>query len=92
MADLEKVLNGLESCLHNHDCKNCRYKDEYDHSLDCIDRNRTDAIELLKSQQAEIERLKEKDRLHCEDCAYNGICETPHTDKSPLCAEYSIVR
>lgn len=52
----------------------------------------TDCDITLKSQQAEIERLKEKDRLHCEDCAYNGICETPHTDKSPLCAEYSIVR
>ena len=47
---------------------------------------------IVRGLLTEIERLKEKDRLHCEDCAYNGICETPHTDKSPLCAEYSIVR
>ena len=64
MADFDKVLNGLESCLHNHDCKNCRYKDEYDHSIDCIDRNRTDAIELLKSQQELIAQYESK----CQTC------------------------
>ena len=93
MADLDKVLKGLECCQNGFVCgEGCPYREVCFNGEYAFTHLAKDALELLKSQQAEIERLKEKDRLHCEDCAYNGICETPHTDKSPLCAEYSIVR
>lgn len=50
MADIEKVVKGLECCNNRNDCKQCPYANEYDPVLDCIDKTRADAIELLKEQ------------------------------------------
>lgn len=50
MADIEKVIKGLECCNNRNDCKQCPYATEYDPNLDCIDKTRADAIELLKEQ------------------------------------------
>ena len=60
MADLDKVLKGLEHCLSDNvnDCENCPYRNGDSVSYPCGRVLKMDAIELLKSQQAEIERLK----------------------------------
>ena len=64
MADIEKVTKGIEHCLNGYDCKTCPYATEYDPNFDCIDKTRKETIELLKEQQAEIDRLKaEKNRV-----------------------------
>ena len=52
MADIEEVIKGLECCYNRYDCEQCPYATKYDPSLDCIDKTRADAIELLKEQQA----------------------------------------
>ena len=64
MADLDKVLKGLECCKNGFVCgDDCPYRnvcfngEEY-----AFTRIASDALELLKSQQAEIERLKKKNK------------------------------
>ena len=61
MDDLDKVLKGLECCdkkyPRNAWCKYCPYEPDCCHDSTC-DLLIHDALELLKSQQAEIERLK----------------------------------
>lgn len=59
MADIEKVIKGLESCNSRNDCKQCPYAKEYDPKLDCIDKTRADAIELLKELKNLIDGLIE---------------------------------
>lgn len=54
MADIEKVIKGLECCKNRYDCKQCPYATEYDPNLDCVDKTRADAIELLKEQQPRV--------------------------------------
>ena len=61
MPDIEKVMNGLEHCSDRScKCDKCAYwnpnrtiDDEY-----CGAKVNRDALELLKEQQAEIDRLK----------------------------------
>lgn len=56
MADMEKVLKGLELCIDQHkDCHNCCY---YHTGVFCTDVLMRDAMELLKEQEAKIERLE----------------------------------
>ena len=61
MADLEKVIKGLEHCMMDSDgiqdnpCEDCPYLSK----PGCSARLKQDAINLLKSQHAEIARLKE---------------------------------
>lgn len=61
MADIEKVIKGLECCENRHvSCVDCPYY-IYDGTKGhrwCSDEINRDALELLKEQQAEIERLK----------------------------------
>ena len=54
MDKLEKVIKGLECCNNRYDCKQCPYATEYDPNLDCIDKTRADAIELLKAQHPKV--------------------------------------
>ena len=67
MADLDKVLKGLECCdkkyPRNAWCKYCPYEPDccYDSTCEFLIR---DALELLKSQQAEIAELKEREKKH----------------------------
>ena len=69
--DMEKVIKGLECCLHNNDCKNCPYKEEYDPNFDCIDRTRKDAIELLK----EYKRQDGCPCTHCTEWECDEVCD-----------------
>ena len=80
MTDIEKVIKGLECCNNRNDCKQCPYATEYDPNLDCLDKTRADAIELLKEQQAEIKRLK-SERNCCEDCYHYENCDMRTTYK-----------
>ena len=65
MKDIEKVIKGLECCNNRNDCKQCPYAKEYDPILDCIDKTRHDAIELLREQNATNKHLsKEVERLN----------------------------
>lgn len=61
MPDREKVINALECCYCNFpkqmDCKNCPYDKICYHDKACSLMLR-DALELLKEQAEEIERLK----------------------------------
>ena len=58
MADLDKVLKGFEHCIMESDgiqdnpCADCPYLSK----PGCSARLKQDAINLLKSQQAEIEK------------------------------------
>ena len=60
MADLDKVLKGFERCMMESDgiqdnpCADCPYLSK----PGCSTTLKQDAVELLKSKQAEIERLK----------------------------------
>ena len=58
MADIEKVIKGLESCKHPF-CQtaDCPYA-PWDRDLTCKDELFDDALELLKEQEAEIAFLK----------------------------------
>ena len=68
MADLEKVLKGLECCLRESEhiddnpCKDCPYYD-VDSGVGgrCMEEKDKDAIELLKEQQAVIEKYHKAD-------------------------------
>lgn len=64
MVDLDKILKGLAHCMAESDgiqdnpCEKCPYLS----SPGCSVRLKQDAYEMLKSQQAEIEKLKELTR------------------------------
>lgn len=64
MTDIEKVVKGLEHCAVRHKCNNkCPYsniiQDQNEGMDSCVTQLSKDALELLKEQQAEIERLKD---------------------------------
>ena len=60
MPDREKVIKALEMCIEDIECSDCPYEEK------CFAANdepyavpmMRDALELLKEQEAEIERLK----------------------------------
>ena len=52
MAELEKVIKGLEHCANNDDCRGCDYFEEYSKIIHCGCSR--DALELLK-------KLKQKE-------------------------------
>lgn len=65
MPGIEKVMNGLEHCLSRYIdglCDDCPYMGAIDKTymipMKCKEIIMRDALELLKSQQAEIERMK----------------------------------
>lgn len=51
MADLEKVITGLECCSVQQSCSGCPWQ-----GLDCNDRLHLAALELLKEQVSELTR------------------------------------
>ena len=63
--DREKVINGLK-CHAEHNCDGCPYygKNQFDVSL--CPTIITDAIELLKEQQAQIDKLIEESASNAE--------------------------
>ena len=67
MADLDKVLKGLSQCMmadnmegYETQCRDCSYFNPEVTVQECIQPLKNDAIALLKSQQAEIERLEQE--------------------------------
>lgn len=67
MADIKRTTEGLEHCLARYDdglCDDCPYMGEIDRSymipMKCKEIIMRDALELLKEQQAEIERLRKE--------------------------------
>ena len=68
MADIEKVIKGLESCLNN-DCHmdKCPYCEFVYNEYVCLeDFLMRDALELLKEQQKRIETLESLRRIEQE--------------------------
>jgi rubrerythrin len=52
MADREKVIKGIEICLHPGSCRECPYYRVYDTTIEkCAKEMMQDALELLKEQQ-----------------------------------------
>ena len=64
MDDAEKAVKGLKCCSphEGEHCKDCPYNDEFD----CTAGMSQDALDLIESQQAEIERLKKDLAFHKE--------------------------
>ena len=67
MADIKRTTEGLKCCLARYVdglCDDCPYMGEIDRSymipMKCKEIIMRDALELLKEQQAEIERLKQE--------------------------------
>lgn len=58
MPDIEKVIEAIENCndRDSRDCKKCQFKGKDTH--DCAGELMSNALALLKEQQAEIERIK----------------------------------
>ena len=80
MADIEKVLNGLRhclpekevdrelncgSCLYHEHCENC---DTITIPLEMVE----DIFDVLKEQQAEIERLKGELKAECKNAGHDA--------------------
>ena len=68
MADVEKVIKGLESCLNN-DCHmgKCPYCEFVGNEYVCLENFlMRDALELLKEQQKRIEMLESLRRIEQE--------------------------
>jgi len=74
MTDIEKVKKGLE-CLAQkqaptaNPCKDCGYINRPNFAI-CVKDVASDALELLKEQEAEIEYMKRPD---CEHAEHDGI-------------------
>ena len=61
----EQIKKALKRCtLKRRWCSEC----DYFHcvNVDCISQLKSDALDLINRQEAEIERLKEKNRLACQ--------------------------
>lgn len=77
MADLEKVLNGLETCV-NGECAKCPYGGTCSDAEDFVALAR-DALELLKAQEAVIPVLvyeganKQRNNYKCPKC-HTHLC------------------
>ena len=75
MDKLDKAIKGFSCCksrLFRKECFECPYeKDCYHDGIPTL--LIFDALELLKEQQTEIERLKAEKRC-CKDCEYFGNC------------------
>ena len=67
MPDLNKVIKGLECCLHGPmQCEKCPYMAEVGKTVpNCVKTMRTDAIALLKAQEPRVMTLKEIISAEC---------------------------
>lgn len=59
MTNREKVMTWLEICGKKGDCSKCC---PYERDANCIDNLMSDALALLKEQEAEINLLKKTER------------------------------
>ena len=73
MADIEKVIKGLEQCKVGGSCDGCQYDFQ---SSRCIFRLHADTLELLKEQQEQKEKWIRDIDLYiadAEDGAKNSV-------------------
>ena len=77
MAEIENVIKAWNCCNpFNRKCKECPYEKDCYH--DGISRHMVaDAIELLKSQQAEIERMKAQKQKWLQNIADQQLAVSP---------------
>jgi hypothetical protein len=87
MADIEKVIKGLENCKEGGSCDGCQYDFQ---SSRCIFHLHADALELLKElidERHYHEEWKEgygnnqPQIIRCKDCRHykDGFCYNPNT-------------
>lgn len=83
MAELEKVIRGLECCTETDDCNSCPYfeKPEYC-SEDVLMR---DAIALLKEQEAVKPKVVNADDFLWAHWYVCGSCENPIDPEDKFC-------
>lgn len=83
MADIEKVIKGLEECAGNGNCTKCQYGKEKQ-TLSCK-KLLADALELLKEQSrkqvlsfadgyADGYKAKDQEIVRCKDCKEGVLC------------------
>lgn len=67
--DVEKVIKALECCSMSSypACQECPYHELYSNS-GCMNKRNADIENLIKRQQAEIERLQEIANPKCQQC------------------------
>ena len=96
MSDREKVIRGLELCVTDYltqdNCKICPYGNGDDTGYCWVEMN-TDALELLKEQEEEIQSLRRENHdiltqfhewtkeqqqiVRCKDCNNRGTSDCP---------------
>ena len=91
MADIEKVINGLECHRiddnHRINCTDCPYYVDDDNHIRCVNDLHDDALTLLKEQEETIKRLQDKlfanpdAWIHCKDCKFSK----PDWEKAVWC-------
>lgn len=76
--NVKQIKKALECCMKGNNCGGCcPYDDEDDTCEECTSKLAKDALDLIKVQQAEIERLKQLpthitvDKTAFEECCYN---------------------
>ena len=83
MPDREKVIKALECCRYVetwsfHNCEICPYKEAGHGVVGCEDQLVSDALDLLKEQEARVMSLKEaRETLHTAEFLY---CEDKNDD------------
>lgn len=81
----EEIMKGLDSCCDTHNCLNCPYLKA---GMSCIRIMQSDALSLIRKQQAEIERLKcEIGKLLPKDCSYAVQMEVSNNLETKIRAE-----
>lgn len=60
MADIEKVLKGLEHCSSSLGCFECPYSELDERTIECHLQIDMDALELLKEQKQKIDVLEDQ--------------------------------
>lgn len=81
----EEIIKGLDFCCNTHNCLNCPYLKV---GMPCIRIMQSDALSLIKKQQAVIERLKcEMGKLLPKGCFYAVQMEVSNNLETKIRAE-----
>lgn len=81
----EDIIKWLDFCCNTHNCLNCPYLKV---GMPCIRIMQSDALNLIKKQQAEIERLKcEMGKLSPKGCPYAAQMEVSNNLETKIRAE-----
>ena len=91
MADIEKVIKGLEYCIKSEDCRGCIYWEEIGLHEGCP--LNSDALELLKKQEPMkptvhgtwTDGFTTYDAYYCKSC--NGLLQKNDWQFCPWCGQ-----